>query len=212
MSTFDSSGYIIDTVDPTSQATKLTFLETCHLPCRTCTSNLSECLTCYSFLIDGADYSTYNNISKKCGSDCGLQYFKQSDGLCASCPTNCKVCLNSTICQTCMDNYVLRSDVCVAGCPERYYNSSGKCLQCDVSCYNCSVISTNCTSCLGPQGIVFDNISLLYSCKNCVDMGKYYNEETKLCVVCQPPCLKCDQNTCYECQKTYLGQIYNKEK
>ena len=89
--------------------------------------------------------------------ECGRARYKNTDDLCASCPSGCKQCSSATVCTDCFPGFFLSNSLCVAGpswpyvegtistctkCVANYNLAAGKCTY-DTSCNT----DSSCTAC-----------------------------------------------------------------
>lgn len=137
----------------------------CASPCRSCSSNTSECLTCYL-------WSSENKLRNgTCVSECPAgEYYDAASFSCQACHSYCSSCVNSsTLCYTCKPQYFYFQLACLLRCPQTYYpTASGECGPCSTDCLTCSS-ATNCSLCR--------NNSFLYlrSCWASCQSGTYVN-------------------------------------
>ena len=199
ITTYTSSGLVIDDTDVQAvPSSKATFSRTCGGKCATCSgSNSSLCLSCYvsgSGYLPNVSYGGFTMMTSdnQCVDACGAGYYNGS-GTCIRCSTPCQNCLNSTQCTSCAPNFYYASsnevnNRCVGTCSIGTYANiaTSTCDTCSMSCYSCSVLANNCTSCNG---------SLFLSGTQCVSScpdGTFENAATNQCSVCDAGC----QSTC----------------
>ena len=113
---------------------------------------------------------------------------------------------NSTYCLTCYVSQfrtINASHVC--SCLTNYYDTGADvCLTCANPCYECSIISTNCTSCPVLRTLVNNT---------CVCINNYYEDLTNgSCIQCGILCQLCTGSTtqctlCYKNMYRYLSSL-----
>lgn len=147
VSSFEA-GYLV------SQNTSfIQFAIRCILPCRTCSSNLSACQSCYN-----NSAITLSNLyfapGSSCLTSCPTGYFETTSLICSACSSTCLTCsLIATNCTSCnltsnlpALNLTGSLGACLVSCPYYYYlsNSStpSQCRPCDNSTYHCSSCSS----------------------------------------------------------------------
>lgn len=103
--------------------------------------------------IPNCDVETYSGGYYKC-SDCAINYFVKSfsnnNDQCLDCPANCSICTSATVCETCLENYVLLLDKTCKRCNDYHCSTcdlTGKCTQCS-SNYFMEPSNSTCTACL----------------------------------------------------------------
>lgn len=123
--------------------------------------------------------------------DCGVSRYTDESGQCVGCPVGCKQCTSSTVCTSCILNFVMVGTLCqsppVWPCVTASNGACTKCVQ------NFDVISGSC---------VYNNTcSQNATCTNC-PYGYYLTNVSSslqgICSTCPPisNCLSCDpQNT-----------------
>ncbi|ELP89926.1 protein serine/threonine kinase, putative [Entamoeba invadens IP1] len=170
--------------------------------------------------------------------ECSMGYFRYDYNICLKCSEGCLDCREMDYCYQCVNGYYSyynntgsyckkcapecltcygpNNNTCYS-CAEKYYLQSNKCLQCDSTCYNCTGLATNCTSCVEGERYYFNGVCNI--CENC-KTGKCYSYPIMcsqcddgyyslngICVLCHSNCLTCDtQSTnCTSCYDgTYL--------
>ena len=201
--TFSSSNYLMDS------NTQVFFTTSCTLPCRTCSTPTTTCLSCYTnpSLVAGQIYFNTSN----CVSVCGNGYYLDSViSSCTLCPTPCATCLNSSICYTCTSSF-LYNNSCLVNCPFGYYGFNGLCLVCSTAifCESCPN-SLQCSTCI--SGYFYYN----YQCYvSCIPLITYANLVNRTCDSCPNNCNTCQGNssnlTCLTCVAGYVmdsGRCY----
>ncbi len=145
LSTYSSNGYLI------GQSMNIVWQAACTIPCRTCTSTTTTCLSCYSDIVLAQSRILYFPLNSTCVSDCGDKFYRNvSTNICMACSTSCYNCYNATYCTSCIPGqYLLASNTtCFAECPTGYFQKSAFCIACtpSLNCYTCKNELT-CTSC-----------------------------------------------------------------
>lgn len=117
ISTFDTNGNTIDTVDASSSSL-LYFNTTCLGGCMTCQpSNTSACTSCYDSILDNR--TIFNSFTNSCVQVCEAGYYANG-AFCARCTQNCLSC-NASGCQSCASTYSMYNATCVSSCPGHYF-------------------------------------------------------------------------------------------
>lgn len=115
LTTFDSSGNPIDTVDIANANTQSLFKPTCQLGCMTCSeTNSSACTSCYGLSLDTRIY--LNTYTQSCVDVCQIGYYPTSTKVCVRCGDGCTAC-NSSECINCSAGFSLYNMGCVNVCP-----------------------------------------------------------------------------------------------
>lgn len=208
VSSYDSGGYKID-----ENTSPILFAVGCTMPCRTCSTNTSVCLSCYSNTAI-TSFVYYYSISSSCLSSCPSGTYT-STLQCLDCNTLCQTCtVASTNCTSCVANstypYLFVSSqtgTCRSQCPIYFYPDTSlnpvQCAQCIIPCSTCTSVS-QCTSCT--SGYYFYNNSCGTSCPS----GLYIpNNSTNNCDPCSTQCSTCSGtvNNCIGCSGT--AALYN---
>lgn len=127
LNSYDSLGFLID-----QNSNTIKYSIACILPCRTCSSNTSSCLSCYNNL-NISQFNIFNPFSNSCVVNCPQATFTDTTTLiCTSCSTTCLTCsLLSTNCTACnltspypalnLSNF---NGVCLPACPSKFYLST----------------------------------------------------------------------------------------
>ena len=143
-----------------------------------------NCVECTNGSYGDADMSGQTHDA--CTTDC-------PDG-CGECSTNfITECTKCSVDSTSVDFFLELDKVgCSDECPIGYYGdlNTHECTKCHQSCYDCDILSTNCTIC----GILNARFTYLYNdtCYNvCPDDGYYENEISFECLTCDPGCATC---------------------
>jgi hypothetical protein len=131
----------------------------CQFPCKTCTTNTSECLSCYKSPLS---LKQFLGVDKKCYQECPDGFNENSDTYsCEACSPPCMHCNNlKTNCSACNSSseflylsYASISDssTCVKNCPSRLFADTNSlpvfCQPCTPPCLECKS-SSFCLSCL----------------------------------------------------------------
>lgn len=193
LNSFDSSGFKID-----ESATTISFAIGCNLPCKTCSTNKSICLSCYQTTnVTTSVY--YHASSSNCYTICPATTYNDINFLqCTLCNSNCLHCLNSaTFCTRCFPNttypYLQISNstqICVSGCQAGFFpNPSIDPITCTVCKPPCATCSTEdiCLSCVSGY-YYLGNTTCTTLCTPEVTIA---NNITNKCDPCDPICLKC---------------------
>lgn len=125
--TMSSTNYVMDS------NTQIFFTTSCTLPCKTCSTPTTSCLSCYtnSSLVAAQIY--FSNAS--CVSVCGNGFYLDSvTNSCTTCPTPCSTCQSSSVCYTCNSSF-LYVNSCLLSCPFGYYGFNGLCFVCSTAIY-----------------------------------------------------------------------------
>lgn len=193
LTSYDSNGNPIDTVNTSDPSSQLQFIPTCQSGCKTCQdNNHSACTSCYNASLDNR--TLFNAFTQRCVSICESGYYANNT-VCLQCVQNCWECNSVTGCTLCATGYNLYSAGCVAECPQAYFAINGSCVACSNTCLNCSMVSINCTSC--PNGFELNLTNSSGSCSPCSTTAKpYYNSDSRVCVECEPPCSRCSGSVC----------------
>jgi hypothetical protein len=192
LTSLDSSASKID-----ESLTTIAFSLACVLPCKTCGTNASACLSCYSNPNVTASVYFYALLSN-CYSTCpATTYNNATLLLCAPCDSNCLNCLNApAFCTSCNASsafpylQVLNStQTCVADCGAGNYPSAAAsptiCTACVSPCATC----TGQTVCLTCAGGFFKSGALCVS--SCPVSTTVPNNATNTCDACAAICLTC---------------------
>lgn len=202
LTSYDSSGFIID-----QSLTSLKFTLNCSLPCKTCSTSPTSCLTCYTNTVVTPNIY-HNNITNQCVESCsaGL-YIDTVDMKCAACSSICETCVG--VATNCLS--------CVAGSTYQYFNKTGTnatCLKnCDTGMYpdgnnTCVVCVPLCVACINQTaclscvtGRFLHQNSCLVSCPENTTVA---NSSTSVCDACSTNCLTCSGSiaTCTSCPTT----------
>ncbi|EAR93808.2 leishmanolysin family protein (macronuclear) [Tetrahymena thermophila SB210] len=150
----------------------------CTSPCKTCSSNPTFCLSCYSGL--------YLSPQNTCVSSCPEGYFKNSLNMtCTKCPIGCKNCSDAKNCTQC-DKL------------NGYRQQGTDCTLCISPCATCSQENPNsCYSC--ENNMFIQNNQCVLACSKGFYLGK-----NNVCHQCLDGCESCsDSNSCISCNKDY---------
>lgn len=189
--TYDSSDYIID-----QSTSSIQFALSCTLPCRTCSSDPTSCLSCYNSTITSSIY--YNNITNKCVTTCDSGYYPDSTLLqCKACNVICGTCVNiSTNCSSCNStsgfpflNKTTTSGTCLANCDSGMYPDTNQsptlCVVCVSPCVTCTT-QTACLSCITGRYLYLT--SCVTTCPVNISIG---NSTSNTCDPCASVCATC---------------------
>jgi hypothetical protein len=141
ITSFDSGNNLID-----QSSTDVRFGLSCALPCKTCNSNTSSCLSCYNNS-NISQFNIYFPSNNTCVASCPSAYFQDTSTLtcflcgstcltCSSTNSNCTSCnSNSTYPALSITNY---NGACLSACPTLFYLSNTttpmKCVSCVPPC------------------------------------------------------------------------------
>jgi len=157
----------------------------CSPLCVTCQS-YSQCLSCDSTL-----FRVWDSVSLLC--PCISGYF--DNGICTPCHYSCASCFGGTS-SSCFACNALRTFTVPNSCPcsTGFYEVSGICSSCSLSCLTCSITPTNCTSC---------NVGSFLSNYQCFCNAGYYLNGI-LCSACDSTCQTCSitSTSCLTCNIT----------
>lgn len=149
---------------------------------------MTNCTTCQ------VGYLYYSN---NCVPNCPPGMY-QSSIYCFPCVNPCATCTNSSICTSCLTNYLnANTGTCVDGsnCPSGTYPNSTnlQCMTCPTGCTAC-LNSTNCTSC-NTLIYLFYN----YACYSVCPPSTY--KSGVICLDCTAPCFTCrdSDSNCLSC-------------
>lgn len=166
----------------------------CASPCLTCSLLTTDCTTC---ITTPTKYYLYNNV---CYNPCPAEtYSDNGTQSCLLCLNLCSVCsVTSTNCSACDTagpyiSYLLGS-TCVTNCGNNYISNTNNgagpnvCIICISPCLTCSLIATNCTSC-----IIAPSIHYLYNhvCYDPCPAETYSDISNQLCYPCLNLCSIC---------------------
>lgn len=170
----------------------------CTVPCKQCTSNKMQCLSCLPSPY--TTNNTYLSSNNTCVVNCPTTYYA-SGGQCLAC--NSSVCLGcsntANNCTSCQPNMYLYVNTCLAVCPDTYYAANGSCNQCVSPCKNCTS-QTVCLSCITNYFFDIDSKCVL-TCSNVSYIGL-----NGRCQLCTSNCKTCSINlsNCTSCLPQYL--------
>ena len=179
----------------------------CPVECGTCDATLI-CKTCAAgYYIDKINPGpTLNCI--KCDQLGEVIHSETKE--CTNCNPKCNRCAGSRdFCTICHSPYALfpnnTCDYCIEPKEKMYFdNSNDACKFCDSKCYNCSTVSSNCTSC-NPNNylLLIDQASDSWTCSSCTNPGFFINLQNPakpFCAQCNSTCTICtDGSTCTQC-------------
>ncbi|KAL4507650.1 hypothetical protein ABPG73_012338 [Tetrahymena malaccensis] len=188
--------------------------------CASCDNN--TCLSCIKgYLMTVDTYQCCKSGQDNCGIQC-LENQYQHQNQCFDCPTGCLTCTSKTMCQTCVQGYILIQNQSQTVC-QQCTIGQGFFLAADQSCRMCF---PGCSQCIGQyqyqctkcnEGFQFRSgvcISITNCDKildnNCQQCKKgYYLNSDQFCVPCPVGCLNCNSDqSCTECDnaKNYYLQ------
>lgn len=188
------------------------------MPCRTCTTTLTACLSCYTNTAIST-FNYYYSTTNRCFDTCpSSTYADTSSGLrCLDCNTNCLTCtVTSTNCTSCVTGtgsafpylYTVSSTgTCRSNCPNTHYPDStvspAQCVLCVTPCATCTT-RTQCITCVSTY--YFWNTSCT---QNCPTGTTIPNSLTNTCDPCSSQCATCSGtvDTCMGCSGS--AALYN---
>lgn len=166
----------------------------CTVPCKQCTSNKVQCLSCLP--MPYTTNNTYLSANNTCVTTCPISYYA-SAGQCLSCNASaCYGCVDTANnCTSCQANTYLYGSTCLSICPDMYYAGNGVCNQCVPPCRTCSSPSA-CLSCTAGYFLDTDSRCVL-TCSNTSYMGL-----NGTCQLCTNNCKTCSisLSNCTSCQ------------
>lgn len=184
---YSISNYLVNSYN----GTLLQWQPKCNLPCRTCTSILSTCLSCYNNLnITNQIY--YDPTKMICLSAC---YSNQIliGTVCTDCTNNCMQCSltlsNCTSCNTSTQYAYYYNFTCLsaASCPIYHYASTSfNCLKCPYPCLTCTSPTGACLSCVNGTFLYLQ--SCLTVCTSDITIPNLINNT---CDICDAVCKTC---------------------
>ena len=174
----------------------------CDSSCLTCQNTSTYCTSCPS----GYNLDSQGNCNSNCSSP--STYYVLTTRQCLNCSGSCYTCQGplSTDCLSCRPPLSLYGGQCVTNCPFGYYSTSTYvCKQCSSPCASCSMLSTNCTSCVSPYLTQSSNTGLL-CVLNCLT-SFYPNSTVQSCYPCSSACLTCSGPASNQCTSCPSGSI-----
>jgi len=161
------------------------------------------CVPCNPFCSACNGPSNKNCLAKQCGDKsypldslhttclymCATlednMYIDPLSKTCKYCTPPCRSCYNDPKhCTSCMGQYLLYNNDCIAKCPAHYYSDNGICLPCSDKCISCEFKTNYCIdSCTSP--FVFKDHQCLDSC------GDGFAPLNRICVPCDAYCANC---------------------
>ena len=191
VTSYDSEGYLMD-----QSSTDILWAPECNLPCKTCTSDKDNCLTCYTNTNITTDVYLYED-DNSCLEVCPDGTYEDDDAdKCLSCSNICALCEgSSTNCTDCDSNssypYLNKTGntgTCLGGCPLYYYPDTSQypvlCVECVDPCSTCTEVDT-CLSCV--DGYFFLDSS--GECETSCPASTYIaNSDTNECQPCDSQC------------------------
>lgn len=119
----------------------------CDSNCETCVTDQFTCTSCnptsaFPFL-----------FQTNCLSNCPDFYYNNAgSGICSLCSSvanlHCQNCSTESTCLSCDSGFVLLNATCINSVPPGYVNISGVAHSCVGDCATCSIVTSNCTSCI----------------------------------------------------------------
>lgn len=190
----------------------------CTLPCKTCTSNPSTCLSCYN-ISSINNLNLYFSVNSSCLSSCPNAYYATTALNCVPCLATCLTCFsvdsNCTSCNLTSSYPALNisgtAGSCLSACPLFYYLSKSatpphQCIKCDNTTYHCNTCTdiNVCLSCIATY--YFYNNTCIPSCPPDISIP---NNGTWICDACSPQCATCKItiNNCTSCSSS--SAFYN---
>ena len=174
----------------------------CDSSCLTC-SNSDRCDSC------NAGYHVDDNTGK-CVSECESGQYKDDDGNCQQCSTNCLECSESPDkCISCDPNSeynVLYENQCLSTCPDGTFHNGITCQECSSNCSTCSS-PEKCLSCPDEYNL-YDDV-----CYPTCPSGTYQSSTSpNECSTCSSNCLECSNSPdhCTKCNQGF-HLYYSKE-
>ncbi|CAG9327427.1 unnamed protein product [Blepharisma stoltei] len=133
----------------------------------------TECVT-HATLSSGSCHcsSGYVKQNSTCVDSCDDGYYVDlAAGACTQCPSHCKKCDAST-CFVCFSDFIISDGICT--CADGWFSTENDtCEACDTSCKTCSVVSSNCTSCISSAPVLYDG-NQCYPCSSFQGYGYTY--------------------------------------
>jgi len=210
VTSFDSGNNIID-----QSSTDIKFAIACVLPCKTCTTNTSSCLSCYNNT-NISQYNIYFPTNNSCLLSCPTGYYEDIPTLtCFVCSSTCLTCSFSiNNCTSCNQSssylalYITNyNGACLSACPTLFYLSNSttppQCVSCVSPCLSCTGL-TSCLSCA--SGYYYYSQTCTSNCPVNLTIP---NNATKNCDACNTQCATCSGtiNNCITCSST--AALYN---
>ena len=204
LSSYDSSGFLID-----QSTSNILYAINCIIPCRSCTSNTSACLSCYTNPNITSNIYLFSS-NNTCLTGCPNSYYADNLYQCVACSSTCLTCFaassNCTSCNTTSTypalNLTGSSGVCLSNCPIYFYLSTSltptQCTPCVFPCLTCTSLLV-CLSCAPTT--YFYNMSCLASCPSGITIA---NNASWNCDACSSQCAQCvgTTSTCNGCSTT----------
>lgn len=144
ITSYDSSGYLVD-----QDTSTIKYAILCQLPCKSCTSNISVCLSCYNNTSISAN-NLYYSLNNSCLSSCPTGFYASLDLICIACSSICLTCVSTTSnCASCNStspypalNISNGVGTCLSACPTYYYlttmTNPSQCTICVSPCSTCT--------------------------------------------------------------------------
>ena len=188
----------------------------CSGECLTCSSTISNCLTC-GFSQYGFDLFLSNN---QCLLNCPAGFWGNATAHnCDACTPGCLTCTTSGLasCQSCGNVTATQyykhigGNTCDTSCPDGQYIDAAypnDCQPCASNCITCSGTADHCTNTNCSVNFFFLNNSCLATCP----VDHYYQDSTsRQCLPCASGCLKCfgpALTQCSECDLVVATQYF----
>ncbi|XP_032069732.1 proprotein convertase subtilisin/kexin type 5-like [Thamnophis elegans] len=139
----------------------------------------------------------------ECRKSCPLGFYpSEVDTTCAPCFEHCQECLNQTSCERCLEGYSLINNSC-----QEHKCKKGKikglnsedCIPCPEGCLNCnSGNPETCTSC------IHNYYMYNQQCYRTCPQTTVPDDNSPICIECQPNCQSCDRYQCYWCKEGFF--------
>ena len=180
----------------------------CTSPCATCDTTATKCLSC----IQNVTTNKYYSIDNTCLNVCPDGFYAESGNICTSCSLSCTTCTaDPYTCTSCSGSNFLNSNTKTCGlsssCPPNTYSdvASHLCKSCDVSCSECTALSTNCSTCATGYIILFSNTTYK-SCSNLCPSGTVNDTINNLGCRCDVQCKTCSGtiSNCLTCDSSSI--------
>ncbi|KAK9408214.1 Proprotein convertase subtilisin/kexin type 5 [Crotalus adamanteus] len=116
----------------------------------------------------------------ECRRSCPLGFYpSEKDSTCASCYEHCQECLNQTSCERCSEGYSLINNSC----------QEHKCKKDNPE---------TCTSC------IHNYYMYNQQCYRTCPQNTVPDDNSHICIACQPNCQSCDRYECYWCEEGFF--------
>ncbi|KAL4481586.1 hypothetical protein ABPG74_007675 [Tetrahymena malaccensis] len=166
--------------------------------CKDCQSSCQACKDSPDCTACPKDQFLFNNECQTSQPSNTFCQDKDTFKVCQNCQKGCSECSSEIQCTKCQKDYFLYKNQCQVSQPDKTYCKENICVDCDVSCSQCSGPSNiDCVKCQGD--FLPDSQSKICQCPP----GTYNNsDENNLykCLKCTQGCSKCqDDFSCEEC-------------